>query len=430
MSATAGYLALLRRNADFRNLWYGQVVSLFGDWFNLIASATLVATLTGSGLAVGSLFAVRMLSLFLVSPIAGVAADRYDRRRLLIATDLVRAVVVLGFLLVRTPAQVYLLYTLTAVQLAMHGIFFPTRNAILPDLVEPSDLGAANAVTSATWSVMLAAGAAAGGLVAGSFGVYPAFVIDSATFLVSAWFIYKVDRGASAMDSIREGASLRSAFSEYLEGLSYLKRHSDVLAIALQKSALTLLVAGGFEVIQVAIAREVFVIGEGGGIGLGILYASLGLGSGLGPFLARAVTGDRDRPMRIAIVFCYVAMALGLAIAASLQSFAAVLAGTTLRAMGGGTLWVFSSQLLLHLVPGSVRGRVFSTEYALLTVSAAAGAAVSGWALDRAGIGPSDLLWIMSGVILVPALLWSICTLRADSRRPSRQIPHRQSLEP
>jgi MFS family permease len=413
MSAAAGYLLLLRRNADFRNLWYGQVVSLFGDWFNLIASASLVATLTGSGLAVGGLFAVRMLSPFLVSPIAGVAADRYDRRKLLVATDLVRAVVVLGFLLVRTPGQVFLLYALTAVQLAMHGIFFPTRSALLPDLVDSSDLGAANAISSATWSVMLAAGAAAGGFVAGGFGVYPAFLVDSATFLLSAWFIYKVRHRASADPPGRKSASLRAVFSEYVEGLSYLKAEADVLAIALQKSALTLLVAGGFEVIQVAIARDVFVIGEGGGIGLGILYASLGLGSGLGPFLARAVTGDRDRPMRVAIVFCYAAMALGLAIVASLHSFTAVLVGTTLRAMGGGTLWVFSSQLLLHLVPAPVRGRVFATEYALLTLSAAAGAAVSGWALDRAGIGPSDLLSIMSGVILVPGLLWAIWTLRS-----------------
>jgi hypothetical protein len=76
MSASAGYLELFRGNGDFRNLWYGHVVSLFGDWFNLIASASLVSSLTGSGLAVGGLFVVRMLAPFLVSPIAGVAADR------------------------------------------------------------------------------------------------------------------------------------------------------------------------------------------------------------------------------------------------------------------------------------------------------------------------------------------------------------------
>ncbi len=98
---SSGYLSLVRENRNFRNLWYGQIVSLFGDWFNLIASASLVASLTGSGLAVGSLFVVRMLAPFFVSPLAGVAADRYNRKILLITTDLVRVVVVLGFLFVR-----------------------------------------------------------------------------------------------------------------------------------------------------------------------------------------------------------------------------------------------------------------------------------------------------------------------------------------
>ncbi len=192
MNESTGYLALVRGNADFRNLWYGQTVSLLGDWFNLIASAALVASLTGSGLAVGGLFVVRMLAPFLVSPLAGVAADRFDRKKLLIVTDLVRALVVLGFLIVRSPEQIWLLYALTAVQLAMMGFFFPARNAILPDIVSSRELGAANAITSTTWSVMLALGAAIGGIVSGAWGIHAAFVIDSLTFIVSAFFIYRV----------------------------------------------------------------------------------------------------------------------------------------------------------------------------------------------------------------------------------------------
>jgi MFS family permease len=267
MSAGAGYRDLFRGNADFRNLWCGHVISLFGDWFNLIASASLVASLTGSGLAVGGLFVVRMLAPFLVSPIAGVAADRYDKRTLLIATDLVRFVVVLGFLLVREPSQVWLLYALTFVQLAMHGIFFPTRNAMLPEIVSPRELGAANAVTAATWSVMLATGAAAGGLVSGSFGVYPAFVVDSLTFLVSAFFIARV-RSRRAPPTEGAHPSAQRALADYVEGLRYLGSHADVLAIVLNKAALTLFVAGAYEVVQVALARDVYVIGEGGGTSL------------------------------------------------------------------------------------------------------------------------------------------------------------------
>jgi len=163
-----GYAALVRGNANFRNLWLGQIISLLGDWFNLIASAALVGMLTQSGLAIGSLFVVRMLAPFLISPIAGVVADRYNRKHILIAADLVRAATVFGFLLVREPGDVWLLYALTAVQLALSGFFFPARNAILPDITTQDELGAANALSSATWSVMLALGAALGGLVSGT----------------------------------------------------------------------------------------------------------------------------------------------------------------------------------------------------------------------------------------------------------------------
>jgi MFS family permease len=408
------YRDLLRKNRDFRNLWYGQIASLFGDWFNLIASASLVASLTGSGLAVGTLFAVRMLAPFLVSPLAGVAADRFDRRRLLIATDVVRAVVVLGFLFVRTSERVWLLYMLTAVQLGMHGFFFPTRNAILPDIVSQEELGAANAITSATWSVMLAFGAAAGGLVAGGWGVYPAFVVDSATFLVSAVFLARMSYRRPT--DLSGSASLRAALDDYVEGLRYLARHGDVLVLTLHKAALTFFVAGAYEVVQVAISKDVFVIGEGGGIGLGVMYAAVGIGSGLGPFLGRAITGDRDRPLRVAIVFCYAAMAAGLLIVATLASLPWVLLGAMLRAMGGGTLWVFSTQLLLHSVPGRVRGRVFASEFAFLTVAMAASAALSGWALDQRSLEIASVLRLMAAGALVPGLSWAVWIA---TRRPA-----------
>jgi MFS family permease len=410
----AGYLDLFRKNRDFRNLWYGHVVSLFGDWFNLIASASLLASLTGSSLAVGGLFVVRMLAPFLVSPLAGVAADRYDKRKLLIATDLVRFVVVLGFLLVREPSHVFFLYLLTFVQLAMHGIFFPTRNAMLPEIVSPPELGAANAVTSATWSVMLATGAAAGGLVSGSFGVYPAFVVDSLTFLLSAIFIARVrPRSAPAED---RHPTARKAFAEYVEGLRYLASNRDVLAIVLNKAALTLFVAGAYEVVQVALARDVYRLGKDGGVGLGLLYAAIGLGSGLGPILARALTFDRDRPMRIAIGLSYGAMGLGLFLLSTLPRFSWALAGATVRAVGGGTIWVFSTQLLLVAVPHEVRGRAFATEYALLTLAMAASAGFGGLALDRGGFRPEELLRAMALLVLLPGILWSLQFLRGGKK--------------
>jgi MFS family permease len=416
----AGYLELIRANRNFRQLWYGQITSLFGDWFNLIASAALVAQLTGSGMAIGGLFVVRMLSPFLVSPLAGVAADRYNRKTLLILTDLIRAIIVLGFLFVRTEEQVWVLYALTALQLALTGVFFPTRNAILPDIVSQQELGAANAITSATWSVMLAFGAAMGGLVAGGWGIYPAFVIDSLTFLVSAFFIARVRYRWDSTQHESEG-SLAEALRQYVEGLRYLKHHPDILVISLHKAALTLFVAGAFDVIQVSIAKDVFVIGKGGGISLGLMYAVVGVGSGVGPIMARRFTGDRDRAMRVALALAYVAMAGGLLITSSLAGFGIVLIGATLRAVGGGMIWVFSTQLLLQLVPSRVRGRVFATEFAFMTLSMAISAATAGWALDQTLVGISGMLQRMALLALIPGFLWTLKTALASTNTADSQ---------
>lgn len=399
------YGSLIRDNVNFRYLWSGQIVSLLGDWFNLIASATLVAELTQSGIAVGGLFVVRMLAQLLVSPFAGVAADRFNRKRLLILTDIGRAITVLGFLFVQEPEQVWLLYVLTVIQMAMSGFFFPARNAILPDIVSRRELGSANALSSATWSVMLAFGAALGGIVAGGWGVRPAFIIDALTFFVSAIIISRI---AYTHEPALAGTdkSVRAGVKQYLDGLQYLWRRKDFLVIASHKAAFALVAAGAFQVVQVALTQEVYVIGDGGGTSLGLMYAFMGIGTGIGPIIARRFTGDREGPLRRAITISYVIATVGMVLIAPLLGFGLVLIGVVLRGVGGGIGWVFSTQLLLQKLPDRVRGRVFSTEFAMFTLASAISAAGGGWMLDNTDLGISGMLWLMAFLTLIPGVLW------------------------
>jgi MFS family permease len=409
-----GYLDLVRKNRDFRFLWTGQIISLLGDWFDLIASAALISYLTRSGLAVGSLFVIRMLAPFLVSPLAGVLADRYNRKRLLITADILRGVIVLGFLGVRTVEQVWLLYVITAIQLAFSGIFFPARNAIIPDIVSHPELGAANAISSTTWSVMLSLGAAIGGIAAGEWGVYPAFVIDSFSFFCSAFFIshihYTHELYKPAVAE-RGGKILAVAYRQYIDGLKYLKDHKDILAISLHKSAVSLVVGGAFQVIQVILAERIFVIGDNGGTSLGLLYAFAGIGTGIGPILARVFTGDRDRLLRVALALSYGIGVIGLAMTAPLASFALVLLGTFIRSLGSGINWTFSTQLLLEWVPDKMRGRVFSSEFAMFTLANAISSAAGGWLLDNTGLGIGTIIWWMAALLVVPGVLWAAWTM-------------------
>jgi MFS family permease len=292
-----GYLQLIRGNVDFRYLWSGQIVSLFGDWFNLIGAAALIAQLTQSGLAVGGLFVIRMLAQFVGTQVGGVAADRYNRKRLLILTDITRAFVAFGFLFVRCPEQVWLLYALSALLMAISGVFFPARTAILADIVKKDELGSANALSATTWSVMLAVGSALGGFAAGQWGIYQAFAVDGLTFFISAALISQVRYQRT--DSGKE-SSLRAVAKEYADGLRYLRREIDILFITLHKAALGLLIAGGaINIVMVQISESIFVIGEGGATGLGIMWAVVGLGTGIGPILGRLITRDRERSIRL-----------------------------------------------------------------------------------------------------------------------------------
>jgi hypothetical protein len=157
----------------------------------------------------------------------------------------------------------------------------------------------------------------------------------------------------------------------------------------------------------VAISGDIFVLGRDGGMGLGLLYGIGGIGTGLGPFLARRFARDRDRPMRNALSVSYIVASVGVLITAGLINFESVLAGMFIRAFGTGIIWVFSTQLLLQLVPDYVRGRVFSVEFALFTLTSAASAALAGWLLDRSALSLGQLLIGTAILSVLAGCLWT-----------------------
>jgi MFS family permease len=264
---------------------------------------------------------------------------------------------------------------------------------------------------------MLAVGAALGGLSAGTWGIYPSFVIDGLTFFLSAVFIYQVKYQRSSSLSGAE-SSLAASLRQYVDGLRYLTMHVDIFITALLKAAAALSISGVFQVVQVVIAKEIFEIGDGGGISLGWMYMSVGIGTGIGPIIARRFTGDRYEAMRWAIILGYAIAAIGLAITATLQSFPIILIGAFLRGIGVGINWVFSAQLLLQLVPNRVRGRVFSTEFALFSLASAIGSMIGGWALDKSGLEVADILRTLTWSALIPGILWGLWILFGKRTEP------------
>ena len=186
----SSYGELWRGNANFRKLFMAQAVSLFGDWFNLFA---LLALLRAVGHESATSFALilvlKSLPVMVVTPIAGVVADRFSRRSILLICDLVRAGLVLSVLLVWWWPSTLFVYTVVAAQTMVSAFFIPARTALLPDLVTAEELTAANAMGAALWSTMMAFGSAFGGLITAWLGWEWAIAIDVVTYLVSGLFV-------------------------------------------------------------------------------------------------------------------------------------------------------------------------------------------------------------------------------------------------
>ncbi len=401
------YITLVRHNRNYRLLWLSQVVSLMGDWFTLIASASLVAHLSGSGLAIGGLFLARLLPPFVLGPLAGIVADRFDRRKILIASDLLRALVVLNFLFIRSEQDIWLLYVVTIVQLSISAFFEPTRAALMPGIVDRRDLVTANALDGTTWSTMLALGAALGGLATALFGTMASFLIDAATFLISAWFVSRIAAPGPTALAPDESGDNNVGWGAFVAGVRYLWQRPSVLVIALVKASSSL-AFGGIAVVEVAFAKEIFPLGRDGSGTLGLIYLAIGLGTGLGPLVARRLTGDNPLSMQWAILFTYVVMAIGYILQGWAFTLTILLVATIIRTVGTGINWVYSSSLLQMIVPGNYLGRVFAFDLAMMTLASSTSTLWVGWAKDTLGLSPQQLALSLGTVPLLMTIGWMV----------------------
>jgi MFS family permease len=218
------YRELLSGNADFRRLWTGQVVSEVGDWLNNIAVLALAIQLAGAGrvgLAVATYAIARHLPLFLFGPVAGVVVDRVSRRRVMIAADVARALLALGFLLANRFDSLALIYVVGASLFSVSAFFNAAKRASIPNLVNGTEeLLAANSLSASTTAATIAVGSALGGVVATALGRDTVFVLNALTFLASAEMIRRIRKVGSRRMAV--GSTLRVTD---VEGLPLSSRH-------------------------------------------------------------------------------------------------------------------------------------------------------------------------------------------------------------
>ena len=161
-----------------RRLWSAQVVSEIGDWFYTLAIYNLLLQLTGEASSVALALVLQVLPQTFIGPMSGVVNDRLRRKRVMIATDLARVVIVAAMLLVRTREMVWLLYPLLLLETLMAAFFEPARSSVIPNIVPREEIVLANTLSSTTWSLNLVLGASIGGVVGGAAGTQLGFRLE------------------------------------------------------------------------------------------------------------------------------------------------------------------------------------------------------------------------------------------------------------
>lgn len=419
MQKEHGYYRLLKKNLAFRNLWYGQVVSELGDWLNSIAIYALILELGGSGVALAASMMAKLLPFVVVSPIAGVVIDRMSRKKIMIASDILRFLAVLGLLWVGQKDDLWLLYVLVTVEVALSAFFEPARSAIIPSITQKEDLVTANALGGATWSVMLALGAGLGGVVVSLCGIRTAFVIDALSFLLSAGFIARIQYPADDKKTNPLSPTVQGGFKDLIAGVRYLSTEPVVLVVSLLKSGLA--VAGGIMTIIPLYAYQLFTTPSAVSFGVGVMYSSRGVGAALGPMLVKRFFGDSYRVLQIAISVSFFLEAIAYLAFSNSHTLWSASLSLGMSTLFGSVIWVFSSTLLHMEAEDRYLGRVFGSELAMMTLVMGMSNLGAGIAVDRFGLTPNEVMFWVGMIFFIPGILWTFFFLSVRPRLKQRK---------
>jgi MFS family permease len=392
---------------DFRLLWLAQIVSDFGDNLTTLALLILVNQLTGSTAALATMAIVLAIPQATFGLVAGVYVDRMDRKRIMIVSDLLRGVLVLGFTLVGSRDQLWLLYLIGFVQASIGTFFTPARGALTPHLVPPAGLLAANALAQTSRIIFGLLGTAAAGVLIGALGLFwPAFALDSLTFLISALLVGRI-AASSYTHAPDSPGDVRSIFGQLGAGLKLIVRTRVLLGILVVAGVL-MLGLGAVNVLFVPLMINDLQVPA-------TWFGALELAQTAGMVLSGglvALLAARFKPTRIV---CVGAMALGVAIGAIALATSIWHVLPMLFLVGAIVTPVQASIATLSqtCVADEVRGRVGATLNALISTASLISMALAGMLGDLIGVRG---VFVVAGGIGVCAGLAAAAVFRSQPR--------------
>jgi MFS family permease len=394
-------LATLRQR-NFALLWCAGLISLIGSRAMMTALPFYVYQQTGATLATAALFAAAYLPMVLLGSVAGVFVDRWDRKRIMVLTNLIQTVVMLLLLLVRSSTWLWLVLLIAFVETSVTMFFSPAERALLPRLVGEDHLVPANSLTGLNDNIARLAGPPVGGALLGFFGLDSVAIVDSASFLIAAVLISLIS--VSSRPS-REQAAVADAvvsswlrvWREWLDGLTVV-RHDHLIAALFVVLGVTSL---GGTIIDPLYAPFVRSVLHGGAAALGWLSTSGALGGLLGGLIVGQL-GRKVRPRHLIGVGTVVVGVLMLVMYHQTSLPAVMVLGFVMAmpVVGAG---IGSSTLLQTGAPDAYRGRVFGALNTTAALVGLAGVGLAGIFGDILGIVP--MLSVAGGITLLAGVI-------------------------
>lgn len=394
-------LSVLTRNADFRRLYFSQLIVFGADWFVMVPLLILLNDLTHKGIWGGLVLSVETGVVALLLPYAGTIADRFNRKYILIATNLAALVAVAGLFAVRGAAAGPVALLAVASLAVAKAFYSPASSSAVPNMVDPPDLPNAMAVAGTTWGTMTIVGSSLGGLLTGWFSSYVCFAIVGIGLICSALLTWGIKRPMQEMVSTQE----RPAFAAIKESLIYLRHQPTLRALITVKSAVGI---GNGVLTVFPILAGAFGVGARG---LGLMFAARGLGALIGPLVFRRVL---NRPSWFLPGLAISMSAYGLAYVgvAFAPWFALALVGIFTAHLAGGGNWVMSSYAIQQRVPDELRGRINATDTMVAMLAVTASQLIVGLFVDSVSAGV--LIACCGLTTLCYAIGWRMVTRRLD----------------
>jgi len=381
------YVTIIQ-NRHYFPLWLGQLISSLGDTLNYIALVIYVYKLTGSGFDLSKLSIFQIIPILIISPIAGVIIDRFHRKKVLIAADVVRALLLLGLVFASNVTAIYALAMLIAIATTF---FRPTVQAVIPAIVKENELLAANSVAWSTEQLVQIIGSAiAGGLIL-FIGPKAAFVFNAGTFLFSALMISTMQvPEVSLPESEKKG--WRLYLGEMRDGLKYALKDAFVSRFIIVQMIASLAV-GGTSALLVVLSQKHLKLAPAG---FSTLLLVIGIGALLGPFLLGLFT-QNYKNMKLLFV-PYVIRGIGDILIALVASYPFALFLLFVYGLNTSTGMVVNNSIMQSTVPDRVKGRVFTLMDMAWSIMEIASIGLAGLLADAIGI---RAVYYLGGSLLI-----------------------------